>query len=64
MAKYYTCYPRLWVTLGDSEHPAVCYISHIGGGEHHPNFTVLGKTLCEASWRWHGRDAKGQKQHE
>ena len=42
---------------------ALCYISHINGGEHHPNFKVLRKTLCEACRHLYGRDAKGQKQH-
>ena len=27
---------------------ALCLMSHIDGGEHPPNFTVLGKTLCGA----------------
>ena len=38
---------------------ALCYILHMSGGERPSNFTVLGKTLCEACWHWHGRDAKG-----
>ena len=35
----------------------------ISGGEHPPNSTALGKALCGACRRRHGRDAKGQKQH-
>ena len=42
---------------------ALHYISHIGGGEQPPKFTVLGKTSWEAWRRWHGRGAMGQKQH-
>ena len=42
---------------------ALCYISQVSGGEHPPNFTVLVQALCEACWRCHGRNAKGQKQH-
>ena len=34
--------------------PALCYIPHISGGEHPPNFTVLEKTLCGACWRGMG----------
>ena len=42
---------------------ALCYISHISGGEHPPNFTILGKMLCVV-WSmparaWEGWDAKG-----
>ena len=29
-------------------------MSHIGGGEHPPNFTVSGQTSCEACRGWHG----------
>ena len=36
------------------------YISHIGGGDHPANFTVVGKTLCEACWRRHGRKGAGE----
>ena len=42
---------------------ALCHISHIAGGEHPPNFTVMGKNLCEACWCWCGRDTQEQKQH-
>ena len=37
------------------------YISHIGGGEHPPHFTVL-ERLC-VKHASAGLDAKGQKQH-
>ena len=37
---------------------ALRHISHISGGKHPPKFTVLGKILCEAYQRRHGRFAK------
>ena len=59
LAKYLNTLP---LTLGDPEPLALFYISRISGGEHPPNFTVLGKALCGACPRRHGRDAQGQKQ--
>ena len=41
---------------------ALCYNSHIGGGEHRPNSAVFGKTLCGACRPAIG-DTKGQTQH-
>ena len=42
---------------------ALCYISHIiGGGEHPPDFNVLGMTECEACRCGYGRVTKGQEQ--
>ena len=39
------------------------YTSHVRwGGEHPPDSTDLGRTLCGADRRRRGRDAKGQKQ--
>ena len=36
-----------WVTLGDPSPPVLCYISRISDDGYPPNFTVLGKALCE-----------------
>ena len=42
---------------------ALGYISNNSGGEHPLNSVFLGKTLCGACQRQHGREAQGQKQH-
>eukprot|EP00670_Eutreptiella_braarudii_P013432 CAMPEP_0174327084 /NCGR_PEP_ID=MMETSP0810-20121108/14307_1 /TAXON_ID=73025 ORGANISM="Eutreptiella gymnastica-like, Strain CCMP1594" /NCGR_SAMPLE_ID=MMETSP0810 /ASSEMBLY_ACC=CAM_ASM_000659 /LENGTH=72 /DNA_ID=CAMNT_0015440865 /DNA_START=54 /DNA_END=272 /DNA_ORIENTATION=+ len=39
----------------ESSTRGLVWLANIGGGEHPPNSTVLGKTLCE-------RDTKGQTQ--
>ena len=43
--------------------PRPCITCPHIGGQHHPTFTILGKTLCRACRRRRGMDAKGQTQH-
>ena len=50
----------LLATLGGPEPLALCHSFHISSGEHPPYFMAIPE--CEACQRWHGRDAKGQKQ--
>ena len=43
-------------TPGDLEPPALCYIPHVSGCEHPPNFTVMAITECGACrLAWGGR---------
>ena len=38
---------------------ALCHISHIGAGEHPPNFAVMRLTDCEACRRWRRKGRQG-----